>query len=104
MTPAKAKLPPIHPGQVLKEEFMMPFELSGNQLALNLHVPAGRVTSIINGVRSISPDTALRLARFFGNSPSFWMNLQLQYDLQLAEDEAMEEINEQVRPLKERKS
>lgn len=103
MPPSKGKLPPIHPGVILKEEFMVPYNLSGNQLALNLHVPAGRITTIINGERSISPDTALRLARFFGNSPNFWINLQSQFDLQLAEDEAADEINEEVRPLKTQK-
>lgn len=94
----KSKLPPIHPGRVLKDEFMIPFKLSANQLALKLHVPTGRITMIVNAQRNISPETALRLAKFFGTSPEFWMNLQSQYDLQVAEDNMSKEIDKQVQP------
>ena len=74
----------IHPGRILKREIETR-EMSANQLALALRVPSGRITEIVNGKRSISPETALRLARYFGNSPEFWMNLQLRYDLAVAE-------------------
>lgn len=102
MSSRKEKLPPIHPGKVLKEEFMVPLALSANQLALKLHVPAGRITSIVNGERIITPDTALRLSRLFGTSPEFWLNLQSQYDLQLAEDKMLDQIDNEVRPLQVR--
>lgn len=95
----KKKIPPIHPGVILKEEFMTPYKLSANQLALKLHVPAGRISSIVNGSRAVSPDTALRLSKFFGNSAEFWLNLQSQYELQTAEDESLIEIEKQVHPL-----
>jgi antitoxin HigA-1 len=92
------KLPPIHPGEILKEEFMVPLKLSANQLALSLHVPTGRITQIVNGQRSITAETALRLSRYFGNTPDFWMGLQLQYDLEVAQDTSRQLIMEQVRP------
>ena len=98
----KTKLAPIHPGQILKEEFLTPFELSANQLALRLHVPSGRVIQIINGERSITPDTALRLAKFFGNSAEFWLNLQSHYDLQVAQDTILDEIDQQVQAMRAR--
>jgi addiction module HigA family antidote len=96
---SKKKLPPIHPGLILKEEFMVPYNLSANRLALKLYVPPGRISSIINGTRGITADTALRLAKCFRNSPEFWMNLQSQYDLQLAEATVLALINKQVRPI-----
>ena len=74
---------PIYPGRILKRE-LAARGLSANKLALALRVPSGRITSILNGKRSISPDTALRLARYFGNSAQFWMNLQTSYDLKMA--------------------
>ena len=92
------KLPPIHPGEILKEEFMVPLGLSANQLALRLHVPAGRITSIINGQRAVTPETALRLSKLFGNSAEFWLNLQQLYELQLAEQLSGERIANEVRP------
>ena len=70
----------VHPGRVLKRE-LVARELSANKLALALHVPSGRITSILNGKRAITPETALRLSRYFGNSAQFWMNLQITYDL-----------------------
>ena len=86
---------PIHPGRVLKRE-LSARGLSANKLALALRVPSGRVTSILNGQRAVSPDTALRLARYFGNSARFWMNLQTRYDLTVAEREFGERIEAEV--------
>lgn len=89
-----------HPGEVLKEEFMAPLELSANQLAIELAVPATRIGDIIRNEspRSITADTALRLARYFGTTPAFWMNLQAAYDLSKAETEKGREIVSRVRP------
>ena len=86
---------PVHPGRVLKRE-LSARGLSANKLALALRVPSGRVTSILNGQRAVSPDTALRLARYFGNSARFWMNLQTRYDLTVAEREFGERIEAEV--------
>jgi len=81
-------LPPVHPGEVLKEEFMKPLGLSANALARTLLVPANRISAIVNAERSVTADTALRLARALGTSPEFWLNLQKQYDLDCARDAA----------------
>jgi addiction module HigA family antidote len=81
-------LPPVHPGEVLKEEFMKPLGLSANALARTLLVPANRVSAIVNAERSVTADTALRLARALGTSPEFWLNLQKRYDLDCARDAA----------------
>ncbi len=89
-----------HPGEMLQEEFLKPLGISQNQLALDLRVPSNRIGQIIRGVRGVSPDTALRLARYFGNSPEFWLNLQQLYDLSKARMESAKKIEEQVRPLK----
>jgi len=86
---------PVHPGRVLKRELTVR-GLSANRLALALRVPSGRITSILNGKRAISPDTALRLARYFGNSARFWMNLQTRYDITVAERELGERIEAEV--------
>ena len=94
----RTKLSPVHPGEILLEDFMKPLELSANKLALELRVPANRVLAIVNGTRAISADTALRLARYFGTSAEFWINLQAHHDLELARDEAAEEIERSVRP------
>jgi addiction module HigA family antidote len=88
----KKKLNPIHPGEVLAEEFLKPMGLSQNRLALNMGVPARRINEIVLGKRGISADTALRLARFFGTSAEFWMGLQAQYDL----DETAETLGERL--------
>jgi addiction module HigA family antidote len=96
----KREIAPMHPGEILKEEFMVPLEMSANRLSLLLGVPSGRITQIINGQRAISIDTSLRLSRLFGTTPEFWMNLQNLYDLQMAEGDLVAEINQQVRPLK----
>lgn len=93
------KLSPIHPGEVLLEEFIKPMGLSQNRLAINIGVDARRINEIVLGKRSITADTALRLARFFGNSPQFWMGLQAQYDLDVAEDTLGARLDREVRPL-----
>jgi antitoxin HigA-1 len=80
------KLMPVHPGEVLLEEFLKPMNLSQNQLALALRVPARRINEIVHGKRRITADTALRLARYFNMSPRFWFGLQMDYDLDMAED------------------
>ena len=85
----------VHPGRILKRE-LVARGLSANKLALALRVPSGRVTSILNGKRAISPETALRLAGYFGNSAQFWMNLQTRYDLTVAERELGERIEAEV--------
>lgn len=89
-----------HPGEMLVEEFLKPMGISQNQLALDLRVPANRIGQIVRGLRGVTPETALRLARYFGNSPEFWLNLQQMYDLSRARMESGEAIAEEVRPLK----
>jgi addiction module HigA family antidote len=93
------KLRPVHPGEILREDFMEPLRLSMNRLALDLRVPVTRIAEIVRGDRSITPDTALRLARYFNTTPLFWMNLQTLHDLQVAEDEGSDRIRRDVRPL-----
>jgi addiction module HigA family antidote len=91
------KLMPVHPGEVLLEEFLKPMNLSQNQVAMALRVPARRINEIIHGKRHITADTALRLARYINMSPRFWLGLQMDYDLDMAEDEVGEQLNK--RPL-----
>ena len=91
-------LPPIHPGEILLEEFLKPFGMSMNKLAEELHVPTNRITQIVDGTRSITGETALRLARYFGTSAEFWLGTQRDYDLQVARDEFEEEVRRQIRP------
>ncbi len=86
---------PVHPGRILKRE-LAARGLSANKLALALRVPSGRITSILNAKRGISPETALRLARYFGNSPRFWMNLQARFDLAVAERDLGERVEAEV--------
>lgn len=88
-----------HPGEMLREEFLIPYGISQNALAMKIHVPSTRVGEIIHGRRAITSDTALRLARFFGNSPEFWMNLQQQYDLSKAKLELEKTIEREVETL-----
>jgi addiction module HigA family antidote len=85
-----------HPGEMLREEFLVPLGMSQNALALKIRVPATRIGDIVNGRRSITPDTALRLARFFGNSPEFWLNLQQMHDLSKARIELGKTIEREV--------
>jgi addiction module HigA family antidote len=91
-------LQPIHPGEILREEFLKPFGLSVTALAKALHTDAPRIHDIVNEKRSISPDTALRLARYFRTTPEFWVNLQAHYDLRIARAERESEIERDVRP------
>jgi addiction module HigA family antidote len=93
------KLKPIHPGEILREEFMKPLGLSMNRMALDLRVPVTRIADIVNERRGITADTALRFARYFQNSAAFWMNLQTRYDLEVAEDEIAHKVERDVRPL-----
>ncbi len=86
---------PVHPGRILKREIAAR-RLSANRLAISLRVPSGRITQILNGKRGISAETALRLARYFGNSGQFWMNLQARYELALTEREMGSKINFEV--------
>ena len=96
---ATNKMRPIHPGEILREEFIAPLDMTANALAMRLHVPAPRINDIVRERRSITPDTALRLARCFDTTAQFWLNLQSSYDLKLAENEAGRKIAEEVRPL-----
>lgn len=80
------KIKPIHPGEILLEEFLEPYKLSQYRLAKDIHVPPRRINEIVHGVRSISTDTALRLGRYFGMSPEFWLNAQMRYDLATVSD------------------
>jgi len=92
------KLSPIHPGEVLLEEFILPMNLSQNRLAIDIGVDARRINEIVLGKRAVTADTALRLSRFFGNSPQFWLGLQSQYDLDIAEDQLGKRLDREVRP------
>jgi len=95
----KAKvMEPIHPGATLLEDFLKPLGITANKLALELRVPATRISDIVRGRRSITADTSLRLSRYFRTSPQFWMNLQVNYDLELAEDVVGPEIDVAIRP------
>jgi antitoxin HigA-1 len=89
---------PVHPGRILKRE-LVAREPSANRLALSLRLPSGRITDIINGKRRISAETALRLARFFGNSARFWLNLQTAYELAVAEVAIGEQVMNEVQPV-----
>jgi addiction module HigA family antidote len=93
------KLPPIHPGEILREDFMKPLSLSMNRLALDLHVPVTRIAEIVHERRGITPDTAMRLGRYFNTSARFWLNAQSSYDLDVAQDALQSTIERDVRPL-----
>ena len=92
------KLAPIHPGEVLSEDFLTEMGLSQNKLAVSIGVPPRRINEIVHGKRGISADTALRLSRFFGTSAEFWLNLQSRYELDLASDRSGAELD-QIKPL-----
>ena len=92
------KLNPVHPGEVLREEFLLPMGLSQNRVAIDIGVPARRINEIVLEKRRITADTALRLGKFFGNTPQFWLGLQADYDLDLAEDLLRARIEREVRP------
>ncbi len=93
------KIKPVHPGEILREEFIVPLGLSMNRVAIDLRVSVTRIADIVNEKRAITADTALRFARYFNNSPTFWMNLQTRYDLEVAEDEIADKVERDVRPL-----
>ena len=93
----KEKLHPIHPGEVLLEEFLKPMSISQNRLALNIGVPPRRINEIVLGKRGISADTALRLAKFFGTSAEFWLGLQAQYDLDVTSEELGNRLEQEVK-------
>ena len=89
---------PIHPGEILAEEFLQPLSVSQYRLAKDIRVPARRINEIVQGKRSVSVDTALRLARYFGNSPEFWMQLQLRHDLLLGKKKEGNNLEKQISP------
>jgi addiction module HigA family antidote len=93
------KVKPVHPGEILREEFMVPLGLSMNRMAMDLRVPVTHIADIANERRGITADTALRFARYFNNAPVFWMNLQTRYDLEVAQDEIAGKVARDVRPL-----
>ena len=92
----KKKIVPIHPGEILLEEFLKPMDISQNRLAIDIRVPARRINEIVLKKRRISPDTALRLAKYFNMSPQFWLGLQMDYDLDVAQDILAEKIKKEV--------
>ena len=93
------KLKPVHPGEVLREEFMRPLGLSVNRLALELRVPVTRMAEIVHRRRAVTSDTALRLGRLFRTTPEFWLNLQTRYDLEIARDRQEKKVEREVHPL-----
>ena len=93
------RLPNVHPGEVLLEEFLLPLDISQNRLAREIAVPPRRINEIVLGKRSVTPDTALRLSRYFGTSSRFWLGLQMDYDLEETVREKADEIERKVRPL-----
>lgn len=94
-----ASMPPIHPGEILAEEYLAPFGITQHRLAVDIGVPPRRINEIVHGKRRISADTALRLARYFGTSERFWLNLQSRYDLE-AERDRLGPVLDEIRPLK----
>jgi addiction module HigA family antidote len=96
---ATNQMRPIHPGEILREEFLAPLDMSAHALAMALHVPAPRINDIVRERRAVTPDTALRLARYFDTTAQFWLNLQSSFDLKQAEIAAGRQIAEEVRPL-----
>lgn len=91
------KLPPIHPGEILREDFMKPAQLTAHRLAMALHVPATRIAEIVHERRAISADTAIRLGRYFKTTARFWLNLQTAYNLEIIEDDTLAQIEREVR-------
>ncbi len=93
------KIPPVHPGEVLLEEFLNPMGVSQYRLAKDISVPARRINEIVHGIRAISANTALRLAEYFGTSPLFWLNLQSHYDLEIERDKIGDRLSAEVHAL-----
>ena len=96
---ATNRMRPIHPGEILREEYLVPLNMSPHALAIGLRAPASRINDIVRERRAVTPDTALRLARCFGTTAQFWLNLQSSFDLKRAEIESGEQIDREVRPL-----
>jgi addiction module HigA family antidote len=96
---SEKKIEPLHPGEVLRTEFLEPMGLSQNKLAIALRVPARRINEIVLCKRKITANTALRLARYFKMSPQFWLGLQMDYELDLAKDQFESEISEEIKPM-----
>lgn len=96
---SKKKLDPVHPGEILIEEFLKPLGISQYRLAKDISVPARRINEIVHGKRSISADTALRLSRYFGLSERFWLNLQTQYDIEVQKDKMDKQYEKEVKVL-----
>jgi len=94
---SEQKLAPIHPGEILLEEFLKPMKISQYRLAKDISVPARRINEIVHGTRAISPDTALRLSRYFDLSERFWMNLQARYNLEVEKDRLKDRLEKEVR-------
>ncbi|MBA7708704.1 hypothetical protein ES703_117608 [subsurface metagenome] len=93
---SKKKMLPLHPGEILLEEFLKPMGLSQNRLALDIRVPARRINEIVQGKRRITADTALRLAKYFKMSPQFWLGLQIDFDLDVAEDKLADRLDKEI--------
>lgn len=93
----KKKIPPVHPGEILLEEFLKPMNISQNRLALDICVAPRRINEIVHGKRSITADTALRLGRYFGMSAEFWINLQAHYDLEIQAEKLADKLEREVR-------
>lgn len=93
---SKKKMLPLHPGEILLEEFLKPMGLSQNRVALDIRVPARRINEIVLGKRRITADTALRLARYFKMSPQFWLGLQIDFDLDVAEDKLADRLDKEI--------
>lgn len=89
----------IHPGEILREDYLLPLGMSANALARALHVTPARVNDVVREIRGVTPDTALRLARYFGGDPQSWLNLQQAYDLKIAEKAVAKKIEKEVQPL-----
>jgi addiction module HigA family antidote len=98
MARRKREIPLVHPGEILVEDFLKPLQLTVNALALALRVPSNRIYAIAEGERGVTPDTALRLGRYFGTGPEFWLNLQTHYELEKAKDELEEAVEREVQP------
>ena len=94
---ASKKMPPLHPGEILLEEFLKPMSLSQNKLALDIRVPARRINEIVHGKRRITADTALRLAKYFKMSPQFWLGLQMDYDIDVTSDQLADRLDQEIR-------
>ncbi|MBI3306806.1 MAG: HigA family addiction module antidote protein [Candidatus Omnitrophica bacterium] len=94
------KLEPVHPGEVLDQEFLAPLEINQYRLAKRIHVPARRINEIVQGKRAVSADTALRLSKYFGTSAKFWLNLQAQYDLDIQEEKIISKLESAIKPFK----